>query len=144
MFFLENKNNTYISSYFFLYNIQQSTCFFFENKNNASSPPISYFTTFNMFFFGKQKNTSILFTTLVSLLERNIKCENYVIVVKCKYSSPEWVAFVDIHFHTDLVASCGQQDKGLVWDTELFRSPPLHFFLKSLNKENKQNKTKLG
>ena len=80
---------------------------------------------------------------LISEEMRNIKCESYVIVVKCKYSSLEWVAFVDIHFHTDLVASCGQQDKGLVWDTELFRSPPLHFFLKSLNKQNKQtNKQK--
>merc|ERR1711963_328737 len=72
----------------FFTTVNNQHVFFFENKNNASSPPISYFTTFNMFFFGKQKNTSILFTTLVSLLERNIKCENYVIVVKCKYSFP--------------------------------------------------------
>ena len=50
--------------------------------------------------------------------------------------------FVNIYFHKDLVASCGRQNKGFVWDTtRLLRFSPAVFPILLLwkNKHEKNN-----
>ena len=59
---------------------------------------------------------------------QTLKCVHMFILSRLKSISTLSCTFVNIYFHKDLVASCGRQNKGFVWDTtRLLRFSPAVF-----------------